>query len=395
VAAEFPDFDLYAELEVSERASVETIQAAYRSLQLRNHPDRVGEAAGDRAVRLNIARDWLTDPARRAAYDGHVAELRSAARRTGPASWADEGDDSADEAFDEEDAEEPDDVDDEGDGDDDEPEPDDEDDEAEAEDDDGPSLFHVLRRHLRIDPRRLGSIWLIGLAVLGVLALVPGGVTTLSVRAAIAVSVTLVLVAVAIGWRRAGDGMGSLMARWATMLVGWVLLGVLAIEGVQALYQLARHESTPIGIVELAAPVLAVTAFLSLFAVRRRHGPVDTTVDEFLAMTPREFETAVGQILERHGYRLTLTGGPGDLAADLLGTDRNGRATVVQCKRYAPGHPVGSRDVQILIAMGMRHHNAEHLVLVTTSDFTDPARDLADQHDVELISGEELEDLTR
>ena len=78
-----PDFDLYTELEVSERASVETIQAAYRSLQLRNHPDRVGPGAGDRAVRLNIARDWLTDPERRGRYDAHLAELR----RTGPGRW--------------------------------------------------------------------------------------------------------------------------------------------------------------------------------------------------------------------------------------------------------------------------------------------------------------------
>jgi restriction endonuclease Mrr len=56
---------------------------------------------------------------------------------------------------------------------------------------------------------------------------------------------------------------------------------------------------------------------------------------------------------------------------------------------------VGSRDVQLLMALGVRHHKAERLVLVTTSDFTDPARDLADEHGVDLISGEELEDLTR
>jgi curved DNA-binding protein CbpA len=98
-----PEFDLYAELEVSRSASVETIEAAYRALVKRHHPDvaprlsthprpkaRVIEAPGmqlgggaleasdgadpdhdieARIKRINLARDWLTDPARRQRYD--------------------------------------------------------------------------------------------------------------------------------------------------------------------------------------------------------------------------------------------------------------------------------------------------------------------------------------
>jgi hypothetical protein len=390
VAAEFPNFDLYAELEVSERASVETIQAAYRSLQLRHHPDRVGDAGGDRAVRLNIARDWLTDPDRRARYDRHVAELRAAALDEDGAEDEDEADDGETGAEAEggagagaaepEDDEEPDDADDDG-----------------ADSSDRATILDLARRHLRLDVRRLFRIWLVALAALGVVALIPGFVDAVPPRLFIAVAVTVVLVGIALGWTRGrdDDGMASAFLRGAGMLVGWVLLGVLALEGAQALVQLARGEHPPLGIADVAVPALLVAAVISLFAIRRRHGPVDVTIDEFLAMTPREFEIAVGQILGQHGYRLTVTGGPGDLAADLIGTDGDGRSTVVQCKRYAPGHPVGSRDVQMLIAMGLRHHDAEHLILVTTSEFTDPARDLADEHDVELIDGEDLEDLTR
>ena len=383
VAAEIPAFDLYAELEVSERASVETIQAAYRSLQQRNHPDRVGPEAGDRAVRLNIARDWLTDPERRARYDAHLVELRRAGIDArggvdddddGEADW----DEEADEDQDDEAGEDGDEADGDGEG-------------------GGLGVLHLLRHHLRIDVRRLGRIWIVGLALLGVVALMPPIATPTSLRIAIAIVAVLALVVLALGIGRSaeGAGMASLMVRWLGVLVGWVLLAVLAVEGVQAIVQLLGGEGTPAGIAEIAGPALAVTALLSLFAVRRRHGPVETSVDEFLSMTPREFEVAVGRILGLHGYRLALTGGPGDLAADLTGTDPDGRPTVVQCKRYAPGHPVGSRDVQLLMAMGVRHHKAERLVLVTTSDFTDPARDLADEHGVELISGEELEDLTR
>ena len=390
-----PDFDLYTELEVSERASVETIQAAYRSLQLRNHPDRVGPGAGDRAVRLNIARDWLTDPERRGRYDAHLAELRrTRVHADEPETDADDEAAAADDNVDDDAADADDDDADEGER--------EEADEGEVEGDEpdpsgGVGLLHLVRHHLRIDVRRLGRIWIVGLALLGVVALEPPFATTDALRIAIAVVAVVVLVALAlgIGRQREGAGMSALMVRWMGVLLGWILLAVLAVEGVQALAELVEGQRTPAGIAEAAGPVLAVTALLSLFAVRRRHGPVETSVNEFLAMTPTEFEIAVGRILERHGYRLTPTGGPGDLAADLTGTDPDGRPTVVQCKRYAPGHPVGSRDVQLLMALGVRHHKAERLVLVTTSDFTDPARDLADEHGVDLISGEELEDLTR
>jgi len=382
VPDQIPDFDLYAELEVSERASVETIGAAYRSLQLRNHPDRAGAGAGDRAVRLNIARDWLTDPERRARYDAHLAERRRGA--------VDE-DDEPDELNDEDEFDEPDDdLDAPADGDEDA-------EDAGRPDGGGLGPLHLVRHHLRIDVRRLGRIWFVGLAVIGVVALVPPVANATWLRGAIAASAVLVLVVLGLGIGRSteGAGMSGLMVRWLGMLIGWLALAVLAVEGVQAVVQLVEGQRTPAGIEDLAGPVLAATAVLSLFAIRRRHGPVETSVDEFLAMTPTEFEAAVGRILGRHGYRLTLTGGPGDLAADLIGTDPDGRPTVVQCKRYAPGHPVGSRDVQLLMALGVRHHKAERLVLVTTSDFTDPARDLADEQGVDLISGEELEDLTR
>jgi curved DNA-binding protein CbpA len=64
-----PRFDLYGELEVSRLASVAAIEAAYRALVKRHHPD-VAPADGDaRIKRLNLAREWLRDPERRRRYD--------------------------------------------------------------------------------------------------------------------------------------------------------------------------------------------------------------------------------------------------------------------------------------------------------------------------------------
>lgn len=65
-----PSFDLYRELEVDPAASAETIDAAWKSLLKRLHPDVAGDlAAAERVKRLNLAREWLADPDKRARYD--------------------------------------------------------------------------------------------------------------------------------------------------------------------------------------------------------------------------------------------------------------------------------------------------------------------------------------
>jgi curved DNA-binding protein CbpA len=66
-----PEDDLYARLEVSTDASPEAIELAWRALLRRHHPDVAGEhpAAVERAKRINVAHDWLSDPSLRARYD--------------------------------------------------------------------------------------------------------------------------------------------------------------------------------------------------------------------------------------------------------------------------------------------------------------------------------------
>ncbi len=81
-----PRLDLYRELEVDPAASPETIEAAFRSLMKRHHPDRAGPDGLTRAKRINLAHDWLSDPLLRGRYDAaRRATTGSAAQRpTGP-----------------------------------------------------------------------------------------------------------------------------------------------------------------------------------------------------------------------------------------------------------------------------------------------------------------------
>lgn len=68
-----PEDDLYARLELAVDASPEAIELAWRALLRRHHPDVAGPgehaAALERAKRINVAHDWLSDQDLRARYD--------------------------------------------------------------------------------------------------------------------------------------------------------------------------------------------------------------------------------------------------------------------------------------------------------------------------------------
>jgi curved DNA-binding protein CbpA len=82
---QIPADDLYARLELPPNASFEAIEIAWRALLKRHHPDIAGSDGLDVAKRINVAHDWLSDPALRDRYDrerhpGH-------ARRREPDTW--------------------------------------------------------------------------------------------------------------------------------------------------------------------------------------------------------------------------------------------------------------------------------------------------------------------
>jgi curved DNA-binding protein CbpA len=59
----------YEVLEVSPKASLEVIRAAYKSLMQRYHPDKNGGESAERAPLIALAYDVLSNPEKRLAYD--------------------------------------------------------------------------------------------------------------------------------------------------------------------------------------------------------------------------------------------------------------------------------------------------------------------------------------
>jgi restriction system protein len=168
--------------------------------------------------------------------------------------------------------------------------------------------------------------------------------------------------------------------RW---LLGMTLL-LGAIYG--AVWSLIDPDWALPSVIGVAALLVAFWLLVGLRRLGRRR-----TLGRLISGTPTEFEETVADLLREQGFRgVRRTGGAGDLTADIVARDRAGRLVVVQCKRYAPGKPIGSKDLQTFIGMQRVHHEADYGLYVTTSTYTAPARALADRHGITLVDGADL-----
>ena len=114
---------------------------------------------------------------------------------------------------------------------------------------------------------------------------------------------------------------------------------------------------------------------------------------------PQFLERVVRDLLIKMGYgggdetRGVVTGGPGDGGIDgMIGQDALGVDKIYyQAKRYGEGAKVRPAEIQQFIG-ALVQKGTNKGIFVTTSDFTDNAKEVAagGQYNIVLISGEEL-----
>lgn len=194
-------------------------------------------------------------------------------------------------------------------------------------------------------------------------------------------------------------GIGTYLLKalaWAAVSLGvvvYALLAALLFDLVAVVYAKLRGESRPFTATRWVWAVVSYPFRLIGRAIAWWQGPPlrVQTIGELLMLTPTQFEEAIANLLNDHGYRnVQRVGGAGDLGVDITCRDPQGRSVAVQCKRYGPGKRVASKDLQLFIGMTTVHHRVDRGLYVTTSSFTQPAAALAEQHGIELIDGERL-----
>lgn len=120
--------------------------------------------------------------------------------------------------------------------------------------------------------------------------------------------------------------------------------------------------------------------------VIKRHRLAGASMKKIDNMTGEEFEQYLGILYRRKGYKVEFTPGTMDFGADLILT--KGRTkTIVQAKRYR--NSVGEAAVQQAIA-AMGYYKADQCMVVTNSDYTPAARELAKKTKVVLIDRNKL-----
>ncbi|MFS8202780.1 restriction endonuclease [Streptomyces sp. CWNU-52B] len=106
------------------------------------------------------------------------------------------------------------------------------------------------------------------------------------------------------------------------------------------------------------------------------------TLAEADAMTGTEFEELVAELCRRDGCtQVRRVGGSHDNGADVLGRLPDGRAMVIQCKRYAPSSTIASRELRDLLGAWV-HFRADLAVFVTTTRFSRPSERFAVEHGI-------------
>jgi restriction system protein len=103
-------------------------------------------------------------------------------------------------------------------------------------------------------------------------------------------------------------------------------------------------------------------------------------IHEIDAMDGHTFETFLGTLFRRLGYRVEQTRYRGDYGADLV-VAKGGVKTAVQAKRSTKR--VGVKAVQEAVA-SVAYYNCRCALVVANRDFTKPARELARANGVEL-----------
>jgi hypothetical protein len=114
-------------------------------------------------------------------------------------------------------------------------------------------------------------------------------------------------------------------------------------------------------------------------------------MQELAELSPREFEELSVEYLRSKGFTdVRRVGQAGDLGVDVRCYDPQGRLVVAQCKRYRVDRIIGSPSIQHFFGMVV-HAGAARGIFITTSDYTQPARNLARERDIELVDGSEID----
>ncbi|MDW5266078.1 MULTISPECIES: restriction endonuclease [Acidobacteriaceae] len=138
-------------------------------------------------------------------------------------------------------------------------------------------------------------------------------------------------------------------------------------------------------------PQITKEEMLIAFARLRIKAPSATrpsAISSIHALSGQEFEHVIKELLTVMGFQAEMTATTGDGGIDLIATlDKPfiGGRYLFQCKRYSDGNMVGASEVRDFYGAVMADRAIKG-IFITTSDFTNQAKEFATQSGLELIN---------
>lgn len=122
--------------------------------------------------------------------------------------------------------------------------------------------------------------------------------------------------------------------------------------------------------------------------VERIRRAMGQRLDSLHLLTPRDFEFALGRLFEGQGWQVEVTAHAADGGKDLI-LRRNNATVLVEVKQFASENKVG-RPLIMKLHSAVVHERADAGIFVTTSYFTEPAREFAELNQIQLIDAPRL-----
>ncbi|WP_410770995.1 restriction endonuclease [Fontibacillus sp. BL9] len=162
------------------------------------------------------------------------------------------------------------------------------------------------------------------------------------------------------------------------------LFGLLMFASIFGTFGLTKSFQATIIVTGLAVAVFI--AVLIMIGMKRTERLKRSGIADIDKMEGVQFEQYLGHLFQAQGYKTQVTKAAGDFGADLI-LQKSSSKIVVQAKRYSKN--VGIKAVQEAQA-AIAHYGAAEAWVVTNSDFTAAAYDLAKSNRVRLINREAL-----
>lgn len=137
----------------------------------------------------------------------------------------------------------------------------------------------------------------------------------------------------------------------------------------------------------VVAIVIGVIIFISMVCTIYRKLHRKYTLKQLDKMDGHQFEYACADILKANGYKhVKVTRGSGDFGVDII-AEKDKVRYAIQCKRY--NHKLDNTPIQEVVG-GLAYYQCDKGAVMTNQYFTEPAKQLAQVNDIELLDRDTL-----